>query len=356
MVLSEKRCPGFGSSQKRFGIITVHPSLDPSGLYTIRPDGCDPCLYHPKPIHEIFEVNKNNKSDKDPWKYKTELEDWAKNLGYRNQKALEHRRWFNSVLGPAWHEVTELRRYEAACKNVGFGRTARFVSSKNMLPGPGTYYTNSPFKASPYGPHSTRPTFEREQPCRFKDTSPKWSLAPNRYTIIDKESIELKPKKIVSLRGPYDLFTGKRDGSTVKNHFNTSSRVAAASWPIALSSTLDSYNKSNFGVMNKTNRSHPHRGRNILVDLSMCLRKPKDPGPADYNIDKQKIFKQNKWGFNSSYDKPPGYQRAVVWPAVGRYNVENITCGIPGQGHRHVFLSTQKRTIGAVLPEPMNSF
>ncbi|XP_039763791.1 uncharacterized protein LOC120636395 [Pararge aegeria] len=353
MVASEKNSPGFGSSQKRFGIISVHPNLDPSGLYTTRPDGCDPCLYRPKPIHKIFQVNKNNKCDKEPWRYKNELEDWAKNLGYRNQKILERRKWFNSVLGPAWHEVIEVPKHQGICKNLGFGRTSRFKPSKDNLPGPGTYYTRTPFQA-PYGPHSTRETFEREEPCRFKDTSSKWSLASNRYNIIDKDSIELKSKKIVSL--PYDLFTGTRDGSSIKNHFNTTSRVAAATWPIALKSTFDKYKKSQFGVMNKTNRNLPYRGRNILVDLSMCLRQPKDPGPANYNIDKQKTFTQNKWGFNSSYDKPPGYQRVVVWPAVGRYTIKNISCGIVGQGHRHVFLSKQKRTIGAFLPEPMNSF
>ncbi|XP_023938644.1 lymphocyte expansion molecule-like [Bicyclus anynana] len=355
MVISRKCYLGFGSTQKRFGIITVHPNLDPSGLYTTRPEGCDPCLYHPKPIHEIFQVNKSSKNEKDPWRYKTELEEWAKNLGYRNQKVLAQRKWFNSILGPAWHEVTKATKYQAACQNVGFGRTNRFKQSKNKLPGPGNYYKSTAYNP-PYGPHSTRATFEREEPCRFKDTSPKWSLASNRYTIIDKDCIELKPKKVVSLRGPYDLFTGKRDGSTIKNHFNTESKVHAASWPLALKSTLDKYTHSHFGVMNKTNRNSPYRGRNMLVDLSMCLRKPTDPGPSHYNIDEPKTLIQNKRGFNSSYDKPPGYKRTVVWPAVGRYNIKSISCGIKGQGHRHVFLSTQKRTIGAILPEPMNSF
>lgn len=353
MVASEIHTSGFGSTQKRFGRITLHPNLDPSGLYTVRADGCDPCLYHPKTMQEVFQVR--NKSGKEPWRYKKELEEWATNLGYRNQKVLKQKRWFNSVLGPAWHDVSEYPKYKPACMNVGFGRTARFRCFKSNAPGPGTYYSTAPFKA-PYGPHSTRATFEREEPCRFKDTSPDWSLAPNRYTIIDKECIELKSKKVVSLRGPYDLFTGKRDESTIKNHFNTSSRVTSATWPLALNNSLDKYKDSHFGEMNKTSRSLPYRGRNTLVDLSMCLRKPRDPGPTHYNLDKPKTFKQNECAFNSSYDKPPGYKRAIVWPAVGRYNVKAVGCGIVGQGHRHVFLSKQKRTIGAILPEPMNSF
>ncbi|XP_013189089.1 ciliary microtubule-associated protein 2-like [Amyelois transitella] len=344
----------FGASVKRFGKITVHPNLDPSGLYTIRPPACDPCRYHPKPMHKIFEVNKNRKSEKDPWRYKIELEEWAQNLGYRNQKILSQRHWQLSLLGPAWHTVPDEIKYEPACKNVGFGRTPRTRPSKLRYPGPGTYYRAVPFKA-PYGPHSLRPTFEREEPCRFKDTCPRWSLAPNRYNIIDKESIEQKPKKLVSRRGPYDLFTGRRDG-TVKNHFNTSLKVSAATWPLALKGSFDTYKKSHFGSMNKTDRSKPYRGRNALVDISMCVKRPDEPGPAHLNIDKPKVFKQYKHGFNSSYDKGPGYQRVVVWPGVGRYNVKTLTCGIMGQGHKHVFLSKLGRTIGAVIPEPMNSF
>ncbi|XP_059055335.1 lymphocyte expansion molecule-like [Achroia grisella] len=352
MVITKANKIGFQSCVKRFGNIICHPNLDPSGLYTTRPHGCNPCLYHPQPIHKIFEVNRNRKDDKNTWKSKKELEEWARNLGYRNQSVLEQREWQRSLLGPAWHVIPTNTKYEPACKNLSFGRTSRSRPSKNEIPGPGTYYRAVPFK-EPYGSHSTRATFNREEPCRFKDTSPKWSLAPNRYIIVDKESIEQKSKKVVSLRGPYDLFTGKRDGSTIKNHFNTSLKCAAATWPISLKGSLEEYKKSHFGVMNKTSRSQPCRGRNALVDVSMCFKRPEEPGPAHLNINKPRILQQNKQGFNSSYDKAPGYQRMVVWPAVGRYNVKNVDCG---QGHRHVFLSKLGRTIGAILQQPMNSF
>ncbi|XP_030027801.2 uncharacterized protein LOC115445612 [Manduca sexta] len=352
MVTFKQNAP-FGSNVKRFVRPTSHPGLDPSGFFVTRSDGCDPCRYTPISMHKVFEVNKN--VVKQPWMYKAELEAWSKNLGYRNQRVLEYRQWRNTLLGPAWHTVPDPTRYEPACKNVGFGRTTRSKPTRNNIPGPGTYYKAVPFKA-PYGPHSSRPTFDREEPCRFKDTAPKWSLAPDRYKITDHEAIENKSKKVVSLRGPYDLFTGKRDGSTIKNHFNTSLRCAAATWPNALPGSFETYKKSRLGVMNKTGRNLPYRGRNALVDLVMCLRRAEEPGPAHLNVDKPKVFKQNKRGFNSSYDKPPGYQRVVVWPGVGRYSVKDVSCGILGQGHRHVFISKEGRTIGAVIPQPMNSF
>lgn len=357
-MVSSKNFAPFGTKVERFGKITVHPNLDRSGLYTIRSDGCDPCHYHPQALHIIFEVNRYRKVDKDPWKYKIELEEWARNIGYRNQKILASRKWRQSVLGPAWHEIEEPplggSRYKPACNNVGFGRTQRSRPSKNRMPGPGTYYKAVPFKA-PYGPHSTRPTFDRQEPCRFKDGTHKWSLAPDRYSIIDKACIEQKSKKLVSLRGPYDLFTGRRD-DTVKNHFNTSLRCSAATWPLALKGSFDTYKKSRLGVMHKTGRNLPYKGRSALVDLSMCFRRPEEPGPAAYSVEKPKVFKKNKQGFNSSYDKPPGYKRVVVWPGVGRYSHKPHSCGIFGQGHRHVFISKEGRTVGAIIPKPLNSF
>lgn len=354
-MVATKKHVAFNSSQKRFGILTAHPNLDPSGLYTIRPAGCDPCLYDPILIQNLCDAIHKKTIAKDPWRYKTELEEWAQNLGYRNEKILEQRRWNRTLLGPAWHYVQEPKKYEPACPNVGFGRTSRYAPSKDFTPGPGTYYKEKPFKA-PYGPHSTRPTFDREDPCRFKDTTPKWSLAPNRYTIYDPESIAEKSKKVVSLRGPYDLFTGPRDETTIKNHFSTTMKVSAATWPIALKGCLEKYKKSRFGILNKTGRDTPYRGRNALVHLSMCVRKPDEPGPASYNIGGLTTFKQNAKAFNSSYDRPPGYTRVVVWPGVGRYKITAKPYEIEGKGFKHVFQSKLGRTIGAVIPAPMNSF
>lgn len=66
----------------------------------------------------------------------------------------------------------------------------------------------------------TVPTFEWDGLAdRFKGASQPWKLAPNRYTAKDHGSMTTKLSKVVSKRGPYDLFTGPRDDSTIKNHF-----------------------------------------------------------------------------------------------------------------------------------------
>lgn len=60
------------------------------------------------------------------------------------------------------------------------------------------------------------PTFEFDGfVSRFKNTEPPFRKAPNRYNIPVKSIVD----KEVSKRGPYDCFTGPRDGTTIKNKF-----------------------------------------------------------------------------------------------------------------------------------------
>lgn len=54
---------------------------------------------------------------------------------------------------------------------------------------------------------------------RFRRPSRSWEMAPNRYDPIDRGTIQTLLNKVVSKRGPYDLFTGPRDNTTIKNHF-----------------------------------------------------------------------------------------------------------------------------------------
>lgn len=55
---------------------------------------------------------------------------------------------------------------------------------------------------------------------RFKDTEPAFRKPPNIYNVPDPNSLEALMKRVVSIKGPYNLFTGKRDGTSIKNHFS----------------------------------------------------------------------------------------------------------------------------------------
>lgn len=341
--------PAFGLVVRRFGRFTQHPRLDRHGLFSERPQGSDPCRYYPQHPGKY-----TSNGTKGVWQCQQDLEDWGANLGYRNPMALRQRAWQKTLLGPAWYDPKSLAKKAAnICSNVSFGRVPRFKVSKAMATcPPGTYYHEIPFKA-PYGPHSKRPTFEREELCRFKDKPKSWSVAPNRYNIRDPDSIAKKPNKVVSLKGPYNLTSGPR--ILVQRPM-----CPAATWPLALPGSFETYKKSHFGTMNKTGFDVPYRGRNALVAIALSIKNPSEPGPAEQNIVKPKVFKKYLYGFNSSNDKPAGYVRAQVWPAVGRYSISSVEerehSLIPGKGHTHVFSSKVQRTVGAVLPKPMNTF
>ncbi|XP_048488639.1 uncharacterized protein LOC125491219 [Plutella xylostella] len=325
--------PAFGTSSKRFNRAPLHPLMDTSGLYSVRPRGCDPCLYHPKDRREMCKAHQST-TKQDVWTYKKDLEQWSKNLGYRNESILAQRRWWRSVLGPAWHDVREPKCEPAACQNLGFGRTRRFQpASTTAGPPPGTYYKENPYHP-PYGPHSSRPSFLRGDPCRFREHAPGFRLAPNRYSPVDQDSIA---KRLVSLRGPYDLFTGPRD-QPMRNHFYKAPSCSSG-WPVALPGCMEDLKKSKLGVMNKSGREERRR---VVT-----------PGPADTVVPSAEVT-QNRHGFNSSAERGGG--RARAGPGVGRYTPRPRGCGVPGHGHRHVFLSKVKRTIGAVIPAPMNTF
>lgn len=68
---------------------------------------------------------------------------------------------------------------------------------------------------------SKKPAFQWSiHKSRFKpELSYKWRQCPTLYKPNDVGSIETLLKKRVSTRGPYDLFTGPRDYSSIKNHF-----------------------------------------------------------------------------------------------------------------------------------------
>lgn len=50
-----------------------------------------------------------------------------------------------------------------------------------------------------------------------------WKPRATRYFPKDSSGIDALLKKRVSRRGPYDMFTGPRDNSTIKNHFSVKS-------------------------------------------------------------------------------------------------------------------------------------
>lgn len=96
----------------------------------------------------------------------------------------------------------------------------------------GTYFRDIFMKDAKTHKHFTKlPEFEWDGFAdRLKGTSPEWRQAPNRYNPKDVGSISALLEKTVSKRGPYDCFTGPRDGTTIKNHFAPPSFKGPLDW------------------------------------------------------------------------------------------------------------------------------
>lgn len=347
MKASFKHTPGkhvaFGVGAKKLGRMTVHPRLDEQGLFTARDIGCDPALYTPKPIYKIYPITKKRPDTKDGWRYKVELEEWSQNLGYRNARILAERSFRKTLLGPLWYDVKEPAGYEPACTNLGFTRCKRPpIHRANSYPGPGNYKIDQPKKMS----YSILQSFDQNLWCRFSDFKKPWSLAPSRYIINDPNDVANLSKKVVSLKGPYQLFSGERG---LKMNM-----CSAASWPISFKDDFNRFGNSNYGKFNKTGRDRPYAGRMRYTKVTVV--DPNAPGPAHYNLALLTEFQPSKQPFNSGDMRPRSYKRVMLCPGVGSYNTEFEGCGIKGQGWRSAFISKVERSIGGNIIKPYNTF
>lgn len=134
------------------------------------------------------------------------------------------------------------------------------------------------------------PTFEWDGFVeRFKDTAKNWNLAPNRYSVKDRGDMNALLTKIVSKRGPYELFTGPRDYTTIHNHFSLPKKLGPDkyyTYPTELDYVLHHPSKSRYAKFLKGPRfPKVPTSRLMLKDLSMCYKDPDDPGPANYKIE-----------------------------------------------------------------------
>lgn len=143
---------------------------------------------------------------------------------------------------------------------------------------------------------------------RFKSTAAPWAKPPNLYTPNDPGSISALLNKVVSKRGPYDCFTGPRDGSTIKNHFAPPSFKGPATWihtwPNELDILLHHASKRRYFVLRSLNNRWEYiilcvfrhgcffttarfgraTARHMVDDQTQCYRDPKEPGPGSYDI------------------------------------------------------------------------
>nr|XP_012218254.1 PREDICTED: uncharacterized protein C1orf177 homolog isoform X1 [Linepithema humile] len=201
--------------------------------------------------------------------------------------------------GPGAHEISRWPDsiLKAPCKSlrtdVSFGTVPQFKPSyKSTTPGPGyTLKTHNPYyylDEKKLKGFSHVPSFEFDGLAhRFQEVKRNWSLPCTRYSVKYPNSLQVFLEKVTGKRGPYDLFTGPRDESTMKGYWSRKKIDDYNDWPRKLPGEIEKLlSKSNyFKGKWSTNLRFTKKPvtRMLLQDISTCYKDPDEPGPGDYN-------------------------------------------------------------------------
>lgn len=298
----------FGTQTARFDVSGVHPQSKVPGTFTQVPyckKSTDELTRKLAPGTYYVDVGDFNdktvktKASGPGWKraYETMKMSQIPHLLYREQwlKKKEQKR----KLGPGKYNVNDLDFIHASMtkplstRGICATREQRFRNAvSNQNPGPGTYgeggipaasqekrQTQSASTVGMLDAGSSQPRSLPTVGC---------ALAPGRY---EKESFtEQILNKIVSKRGPYDLFTGERNKVNRAGHFASVPTTNLGPGEYNLSSFLDDW-------MNEHHRKQGQFGkvkqypqlpseRVYCCTLSQCPRNPSSPAPNSYSTSK----------------------------------------------------------------------
>ncbi|KAL3271294.1 hypothetical protein HHI36_021784 [Cryptolaemus montrouzieri] len=324
----------FGSSCPRFARLGLHPELDISGCLKKADSRGGPGQYD---VHFLKCTLKG--TTESVWTRMVELEEFSKFLGFRNAPILAARAFQRIHRGPGTYNIPEDIDKQKSCsvvENKGFTMKKRFSTHfKHDVPPPDTYFRDIYAR-----PHNAKRNFGKVEAfewdglvTRFKDTEPAFRKPPNRYKVPDPNSLEALMNRVVSTKGPYNLFTGKRDGTSIKNHFSPPYTVVPDRYhlePSDIDKMLHHPMKGRYGKFLQEER-FPKKptARMLLADLTMCYKEPKEPGPGHYDMSNQSSFKtmepaMHSFGSSDINQRPP--TRWPIHPGPGRYYIKGSGC------------------------------
>ncbi|XP_043497173.1 lymphocyte expansion molecule-like [Polistes fuscatus] len=355
----KKPSPAFNSATGRDGMIGLHPKL-----YTSSSDAPSVGRYNILPI--------KSKGTAISWKKELETKQFSVSLGGRHlESRVIQRKLMISGRGPGTHEIEQWpenvlnKRCKSIRDDIGFGTARRFKTVYTETPGPGyTFKVHNPYyylELNRLKGLSSLPTFEYDGLVpRFREIQRDWSLPCNRYDVKDPRFLEAVLKKVTGKRGPYDLFTGPRDESTIKGYLGRKMEDYLG-WPVSLPGEVEKLvHKSTYykGRISNCPRFPKINGtRMALKDINMCYKNPNDPGPGHYNPSSpRKPMNRMKYPFDSNIKNVrPIFFEEIPGPGPGRYKLKETRL-VKGNGWTWVFKSNVPRTMGAIIPKPYNDF
>ncbi|XP_049835123.1 uncharacterized protein LOC126278891 [Schistocerca gregaria] len=335
------------SGPPRFTCLGQHPRL---GIYR-GAETPHPALYYP---------TLPNKSTYCPdWGQQLESEAWSRNMGYLEKNPVwAQRRLMREGGGPGWYELPGQEG-----KPFGLARSPRFKEKPtHHTPGPGTYKTEDKQKKT----EGTVCLFERDGLVgRAKTRTSGSGLPPGLH---HKDQPLAKPS--VTKRGPYDVFTGPRDESTIKNHFAPRAfRVQPKDMYVPPSDAEKLLARKRYGVWTATARFTAVPTMRLLLQQ---YRDPKVPAPGAYEPDlpplkpkrrprfrcrPEQVFRAEATGvaFGASRSLQQRPAAGVIKPGPGPGRYPRLPPTIRDISYHSVFLSRTQRN-PFPMPERMDIY
>jgi len=347
--MSAKKFRGapFGTQKSRFDVAGIHPKSKSPGTFTQVPydkKSVDKLSRNLGPgLYNIDVGGFNHKSvmerSKGPgWERAFETLRMAKipHLLYKDE--WEKKQLQKKLLGPGTYNIPDfidhVGRKPCSTRGICETKAPRFgYTAKSDTPGPGTYgkggIPNAVLEDKERLSFSNIGMLDSGKSDKRSLPEVGCHLCPGQYS--SKSFTDELSERVVSKRGPYDLFTGDRNQPLSVGHLAVPIRNNLGPGQYELDSFLDKWkgeHKRHQGKFLKDERlPDKPTDRIYCCALSQCPRDPNDPGPGHY--DGKEVGKPEparRPGFGSSAERMDKHARRFFLGSMnpvgpGRYNI-----------------------------------
>jgi len=369
--MSEKKFSGspFGTQVARFQVAGTHPKRRPPGSLTQVDYDKKSMLPLNRKLGPGLYNNDNGSFSKKNVAERASGPGWAR--AYETSQAAkiphllyraewEKKELQKCMLGPNTYNIPdsfqELSKKPSSTRGVCQTRAQRFGNTGvSEVPGPGTYgkggiphallEEKQLMSASTVGMLDAGASGKRQLPEVGS------GLCPGQYNC--KSFTEQLADRVISKRGPYDLFTGDRNKPITVGHLAAPNKGHLGPGEYEIKSFLDDLNsehKKRSGKFSKVDRSPGVPSDRIhCKTLSQWPRKKDEPGPGHYDLQEQsKPEPSRRPPFGSSAERNDkkatqfflGSNNPV---GPGRYNIRNWHEKQHKDGNQSAFNSNTKR-------------
>ncbi|KAJ1170340.1 hypothetical protein NDU88_002218 [Pleurodeles waltl] len=369
--MAAKRFEGapFGSQAARFDVSAIYPRCKKKGSYTQVPYCKKANSYEEQRLGpgtynvtqgDFIPCNVMKKASGPGWKRAQETERLTQMPHLLYKEMWEKQRFLKENMGPGRYNIKDFLELglmkPGSSRGVCETRDPRFKESAQFAtPGPGTYGKGG----NPYALLE-----EKERQCGIcrgimdsKTTKGlpypgmASNLGPGTYNV--RNYMDDLLNRVVSIRGPYDLFTGERT-KIASGYFATPKGNNLELGTDTVRSFVEDLNlpeKRKHGVFGPISE-HPHVPAERICNctLAQCPRKPDAPGPASYNAKPVSAPAAGRGHppFNSSAKRFDNRLCSLFFTSdnpvgVGRYDITKKLHGETSTTYRSAFLAKKDR-------------